>query len=267
VVTGEDKEVGSKPSGRRPTTPSISATAAPLVARSTVPTNLAYSEYRKWLRFDFYYSCAYCTMSEAEAQAIRMTIDHYEPRSARRDLEHDYENLMYACDECNLRKGDRCPPPEARAKGYRFFRPDRDIHSEHYDAKGVRLEHKSNTGYYSIEALDLNRSALRRLRELRQRLTSCDRLVAEGILGLKHFEFDQLPTNIRGRAVRAINEANTVANRLAGQIDSLLRDYAASPLLGTAPDLKEATEERAAKLRKLEGLFPGAWRGRGSQAP
>jgi hypothetical protein len=71
-----------------------------LVTRSAVPTDMKYPGYRQHLRCDFFFSCAYCTMTEAEAQAIRMTIDHYEPRGARPDLENDYANLMYACDTC-----------------------------------------------------------------------------------------------------------------------------------------------------------------------
>jgi hypothetical protein len=115
-------------------------------------------------------------MSEAEAQAIRFTIDHYEPRNARPDLIDEYENLMYSCDECNLRKGDRSPPPQARADGYRFFRPDRDLHEDHFRESARRLQGKSNVGHYSVEALDLNRLSLRRLREIRERLTECHTL-------------------------------------------------------------------------------------------
>jgi hypothetical protein len=45
-------------------------------------------------RNDFFYSCAYCTMSEAEAQATRFTVDHYEPKNAQPDLINAYDNLM-----------------------------------------------------------------------------------------------------------------------------------------------------------------------------
>jgi hypothetical protein len=51
-----------------------------LVVRSEVPPDKPYSEYRPWLRNDFFYSCGYCTMSEAEAQALRFTIDTMSPK-------------------------------------------------------------------------------------------------------------------------------------------------------------------------------------------
>jgi hypothetical protein len=208
--------------------PALSSSA--LVTRSTVPAGLTYSEYREYLRYDFFYSCAYCTMSEAEAQAIRFTIDHYEPRNARPDLLDEYENLMYSCGECNLRKGDRSPPPQARADGYRFFRPDSDLHEDHFQESGRRLQGKSHVGQYSIEALDLNRLSLRRLREIRERLTECHGLVVEGVLGLRKFPIDRLPPNVRGRALSAINRAGAAGTKIVDGIDSLLRDYARSPL-------------------------------------
>jgi len=148
-------------------------------------------------------------MSEAEGMAIRFTIDHYEPKNLRPDLINVYANLMYACDECNLRKGDRAPPEEARANGFRFFRPDHDVHCDHFGMKGVLLEPRSNTGHYSIEAIDLNRASLRKLRQIRDRLTACDQLVAAGVLGLRRLPIDQLPKHVKGTAAAAIARART----------------------------------------------------------
>lgn len=199
-------------------------------------------------------------MSEAEAQGIRMTIDHYEPRKSRPDLEDSYENLMYACDECNMRKGDRSPPIEAREEGYRFFRPDQDVHQDHFHRKGVRIDHKTNTGYFSIEALDLNRQPLRRLRELRERLTKCDRLVDSGVLGLRNFPIDRLPPAIRGRALQTIKDATARENKMAEQIDDLLSRYASSPLLDPDHNSEPMAKARTVALKSMEALFPGSWR-------
>src|SRR5258708_31234823 len=132
------------------TIPASRADNFSLVVRSVVPSVTNYSDYKPNLRHDFFHSCAYCTMSEAEAQAIRFTIDHYEPRNARPDLLLDYSNLMYCCDECNLRKGDRSPPASARTADYRFFRPDGDEYDDHFEPSGIRIKPKTNVGDYSI---------------------------------------------------------------------------------------------------------------------
>lgn len=201
-------------------------------------------------------------MTEAEAQAIRFTVDHYEPQTARADLANDYSNLMYACDPCNQRKGNRCPPPVARADGYRFFRPDEDLFDEHFEPSGIRLSAKTNAGAYSIQALDLNRLTLRKIRDLRERLTKCDKLVAEGVRALKKFRIDQLPPNIRGAALRATAQAEEVAEKLGGEIDKLLRDYAKSELIDPEPksEAEQHKQERNAALTSMHALYPGTWR-------
>src|SRR6266849_326487 len=230
-----------------------------LIVRSSVPSDKKYNEYKPWLRHDFIYSCAYCTMSEAEAQAIRFTIDHYEPIKARPDLLGEYDNLMYCCDECNRRKGDRSPPADARANGWRFFRPDQDYWGQHFKRKGYRLESVSNTGEFSIDALDLNRLALRRLREIRERLTRCEDHIAEGILALRRFSIDRLPPHVKGAAVRYIGQAITMRGEIVDSIDRLLRQYARSPLLDveSGSELEARTQERQARMQKAEALFPG----------
>jgi hypothetical protein len=233
---------------------------SPLVERSQVPAGLPYNGYKKYLRRDFFFSCAYCTMSEAEAQAIRFTIDHYEPRKSRPDLENAYDNLMYACDECNIRKSDRCPPPAARGDGFRFFRPDQDSRDQHFLRVGVRLRPESPVGHYSIEALDLNRASLRRLRELRERLTQSAKLASDGVLGLRRLRMDQLPPAIRGRAVAAVQKAAATQEQIANDIDALLSAFARSALIDDNMDSESESSERIDKLKALESLYGGSWR-------
>lgn len=171
---------------------------------------------------------------------------------------------MYCCDECNIRKGDRYPPPNARMQGFRFFRPDSDYWREHFKRSGHRLESLSNVGNFSIDALDLNRKALRTLRELRERLTQCDEHIAEGISALRRFSIDRLPPLIRGRAVKFINQAIIVRDDLVQHIELLLTEYAKSPLLDaeSGPDFEKRTQEREARLKNTETLYPGIWRAR-----
>lgn len=235
--------------------------AVALVSRSVVPVGLAYGEYKRYLRVDFFHTCAYCTIAEAEARAIRFTIDHYEPQQARPDLANDYGNLMYACDTCNTMKGDRYPPENARKDGFRFFRPDQDLRRDHFERQGIEVVPKSNVGFFTIETLDLNRAALRRLRELRDRLKACDQYVVEGIMGLRSFPTDALPSDIRGKAITKIKEAMAVAEDIGAAIDSLLQEYAKSPLVDPDAESAERAKHRAASQKELEALYPGGrWR-------
>jgi hypothetical protein len=234
-----------------------------LVARSEVPPGRPYTDYQRWLRKDFFFSCAYCTMTEAEAQAIRFTIDHYEPRKVRPDLTNVYENLMYSCDECNSRKGDRCPPASARANGIRFFRPDHDLRRDHFRGSGERLEAESDIGKYSIETLDLNRKLLRTLRSIRDRLTGSREHIEGGVMALRRFPIDRLPPRVKAAAAQYINESLAIKAELENDIDLLLQNYAKSPLLEDDVDEEDRARalERKSWLKETQALYPGSWRG------
>ena len=111
---------------------------------------------------------------------INFTIDHYRPKIAHPTLENSYDNLMYCCKECNDRKGDRDPPADAQNAGFRFFRPDRDVRPEHFSVDGLSIVGETTTGDYSIDALDLNRLHLRRLRNIRRRFMLATNTSAKG---------------------------------------------------------------------------------------
>lgn len=238
------------------------ASAVALVRRSVVPAGFQYTEYKPYLRNDFFHSCAYCTTTESEAQAIRFTIDHYVPQNADTTLVHEYTNLMYACDECNQRKGDRHPPPAAQTAGYRFFRPDFDIFSDHFrlGLSGIVVDSESNTGNYTIEALDLNRHMLKRIRDIRQRLTECDEFVAEGVYALREIAIDKISINVRAKALQAIQNATKLAGKFADEIDALLQNYAKSELIDEDANVKERGKERITSLKSMASLYPGSWR-------
>lgn len=254
-------------SAQSPATPAaIPAKISSLIARSTVPSLTDYTEYRPYLRVDFLWSCAYCTITEAEATGFRMTIDHYEPQSARPDLDCDYSNLMYCCDECNARKGDRYPPISARENGFRFFRVDQDEFSSHFELIGLKIGHTTNVGYYTIQALDLNRQALQRIRSLRMRAFDCHELALEGIRAIKSIRLDLFSPTFRGRVLQKIREWEGVQDQIESDIDSLLERLAKSPLLDADPEIQERAEERKKSLDSIEALHPGNWRGRQTKA-
>jgi hypothetical protein len=232
----------------------------PLVERSEVTPGLPYTDYRQTLRHDFYYSCAYCTITEYEASGIRFTIDHYVPQGNTEVDVHAYENLMYACDECNLRKGNRHPPEAARTAGYRFFRPDKDALLEHFSASGVRINHITNIGSYTIQSLDLNRQGLRRLREYRERIAETYEYVVAGISALRHVRIDRFPPNVRSQILAAIKSCQEAANEREEEIEATLREFARSPYLDEDPEAASRAKERTRQLDQMKALHPGNWR-------
>ncbi|MFO0805952.1 MAG: hypothetical protein U0791_22840 [Gemmataceae bacterium] len=66
------------------------------------------ASYRVWLRDEFAFRCVYCLCRESMGREIgEYAVDHFLPTSHRPDLGTEYDNLLYACVPCNLRKGDR----------------------------------------------------------------------------------------------------------------------------------------------------------------
>lgn len=238
----------------------------PAVVRSPVPTKKSYKEYREPLRLDFFWSCAYCTRAESEAATISYEIDHYEPRSLPDGALDAYDNLMWCCELCNSRKSDLAPPVDAVAAGVRLFRPDHDVHDDHFNLANdsVRLSSATPTGDFTIEALDLNRKDLRDLRRDRRALYRNEAAVTAGLQAIRTARIDRLAPEVRFRLQRILTDLARDAALLAAEIDNeLLRMLASSPNLDPLPpDEERANEERVKALRKRKAVFPGAWSAR-----
>lgn len=68
-----------------------------------------YASYKDWLRDDFLFRCVYCLEREKwyPNRASAFGVDHIKPKGVGRykKLRNVYENLAYACNRCNSRKG------------------------------------------------------------------------------------------------------------------------------------------------------------------
>jgi len=70
--------------------------------------------YLPWLRDDFDFRCAYCLLRELWGQLCSsFEIEHFLPKALNPDLALDYDNLVYACANCNRRKSTRLVPDPA----------------------------------------------------------------------------------------------------------------------------------------------------------
>ena len=67
-----------------------------------------YRSYKPWLRDEFAFRCVYCLCRERwfpDGDA-NFSVDHIEPRQAAPERICDYDNLVYACCQCNAAKQD-----------------------------------------------------------------------------------------------------------------------------------------------------------------
>jgi hypothetical protein len=136
--------------------------------RQNPPEFKSYKSYKKYLRIDFRYRCAYCRMHEYTLAGLsNFGVDHFEPKSKARHLACAYKNLYYCCNECNRIKRDVWPTGAERARGYRFADACSEIiYGEHLKCHfNGKLEALTTVGDYTEQRINLNREDLRRLRE------------------------------------------------------------------------------------------------------
>lgn len=126
--------------------------------------------YKFYLRRDFRYRCAYCTIHEAENQGHdNFEVEHFRPESAFPALRASYRNLYYACRICNRRKGDAWPSPEQESDGRRFVDPCDEDPDEHWvEQANGELAPRTPPGDYTIRRIHLNRPQLVSLRRCRR---------------------------------------------------------------------------------------------------
>jgi len=67
-----------------------------------------YESYRPWLRDEFVFRCAYCLLRERWGRYTgEFDLEHFIPqtRDTYTSQAAGYENLVYSCHSCNLKKG------------------------------------------------------------------------------------------------------------------------------------------------------------------
>lgn len=231
----------------------------PSVVRSVVAVQPSYLQYRGDLRFDFWFSCAYCTISEAEACGIAFEIDHFSPQVGGTVTNvHAYDNLMWACGPCNGAKSNVWLSPAHQALGYRYLRPDEDCFDDHFEAKGVRLVPLTTPARFTHEVLNLDRGVLRTVREIRQRIFQNSAVLTTGLNALKGRKLDSLRPEARLRFEEARRTALDAVAKLSKELveASDIRLLTKSPLPVYGPPDKEQTRRRRAFLKSVKALVP-----------
>lgn len=123
-------------------------------------------ELRRQIRATFHNRCAYCQTAES-LTAMTFEIEHIQPVSA--GGETVFENLCFACPFCNRQKGDcQTAVDPVQGESVSIFHPHQQSWLEHFAwiQQGRYLRGLTPTGRATIEALQMNRSALVRVRAM-----------------------------------------------------------------------------------------------------
>lgn len=235
-----------------------------VVSRSEVQSGLHYPKYRNSLRYDFWFACAYCGITETEATSISFEIDHFYP--AARGGTDDYVNLMWCCHACNIRKGDRWPTPESMMAGYRYVRPDQDDPNEHYklgDNGSVRIEPLTNAGAWTHAMIDLNRRPLCEVREARHALYESSEAIAFGLARMSASKrgLDHVKPHMRAQYLQAVQNAKEQADTIQDTLKELgfeefIRSMNKSSNIEDPEERRAHTKQRREFLDTLKAKYP-----------
>ncbi len=88
-----------------------------------------YRSYRPWLRDEFTFRCVYCLIRERWGHVTgQFDLDHFVPQVKTPDQPPAYDNLVYACHACNLRKrAEELPEIRLTAKNVRVYEDGRIV--------------------------------------------------------------------------------------------------------------------------------------------
>lgn len=102
-----------------------------------------YESYRDWLRDEFTFRCVYCLNREQWGVPIAaFDIDHFIPQANDSSLGCVYDNLLYLCHGCNLKKGSNQLPDPCKValhKSIRVFNDGRITGLDPFGKKIIKL--------------------------------------------------------------------------------------------------------------------------------
>lgn len=137
-----------------------------------------------------------------------------------------------------------------------MLRPDQHIHWEHLELDKYIMKGKTHTGDFNIHRLELNRRNLRRLREIRERISDAKDFIAFGIRKLSKYSVDRIKRQKRYEFLLLRQKFLDRESQLSGSLDSILRRFAKSPYLDEDPDKKKRLKRRREYLKKQKALEP-----------
>jgi hypothetical protein len=143
------------------------------IARTHTPRTKSFPSFRECLRWEFGFSCAFCSLHEADVNELDleglgfMSIEHKEPQSRDSDQVHRYTNCFYCCKLCNRSRSDR---PSNDTMGRELLDPCHDIWSSNFTYEDDSFRPTSDNGALTQEAYDLNDARKIRLRRHRRGL-------------------------------------------------------------------------------------------------
>jgi hypothetical protein len=226
-----------------------------VVVRQSVVPSRPYPEYREELRWDFLFTCAYCSTTELEAAGFGFEIDHYQPQA--QGGSDQYDNLYWSCRPCNKRKDSFWPAAPIQAAGHYVVRVDCEDPRDHIEKNSSEedcISHKTTTGLTNINLLDLNAARLRKIRSIRRRFSQADSYVTDGLRRLSSARIDQLSPEERILVAKTQETLRTASRQVTEMLSELVRQYNRSELIDVDLGQDKRIKERYQYLKSIDAM-------------
>lgn len=115
------------------------------------------SRYKPALRIEFERKCVYCQAPDTVRGYDAFGVDHYRPKKRFPAQATAYDNLFYACNACNARKGAYWPAAEHESTRFIPNPCDHEMF-RHLRYAHARVEARTEAGRVALDLLDLNDS-------------------------------------------------------------------------------------------------------------
>ena len=229
-----------------------------IVVRQPVIPGRPYRNYRQPLREDFWWSCAYCSITEMEASGIAFEIDHYLPQS--HGGSDNYDNLMYSCDICNRKKSSWLSDSTARSLGIHVIRVDEEDPRDHIGLgdNGISLLPKTKTGEHNIRLFDLDGRRMSIVREKRACLAVSHDTILHGLRTLRGINIDMIPKKQRADLCRHRQDLEEQLADAIKSIGDLAKAANCSELLDPDPEKARRSKKRREYLKEVNAVAAAA---------
>jgi hypothetical protein len=99
--------------------------------------------------------CEYCQLRQEDSLLAVLHVEHVIPR--KHGGADDESNLALACIDCNLHKGPNLSGIDPTTGAIvELFHPRRQLWSDHFHWRGIRIEGVTSTGRATVVVLNMN---------------------------------------------------------------------------------------------------------------
>jgi len=135
-----------------------------------------------------------------------------------------------------------------------ILRPDKHDPRDHLKLNGIRLDALTHTGQFNIRIMRLNNLRMRRLRELRERLSYANDIIAFGLIQLSTMSIDRFKGTYRLKILALRDKILGRKLEIDQCADEIIREKCKSPFVDPDPDKDQQLKDLKAFMKSQRAI-------------